>query len=61
VSLAEAIEPSRNTAYVESEGQVVLVRAGEHLINEVDYTIVRLRSQSVTLDLSLHSEATVSM
>jgi signal transduction histidine kinase/DNA-binding response OmpR family regulator len=61
VSLAEAIEPSRNAAYVESEGQVVLVRAGDHLINEVDYTIVRLRSQSVTLDLSVHSEATVSM
>jgi signal transduction histidine kinase/CheY-like chemotaxis protein len=61
VSLAEAIEPSRNTAFVESEGQVVLVQAGEHLINEVDYTIVRLRSRNVTLDLSVHSEATVSM
>jgi signal transduction histidine kinase/CheY-like chemotaxis protein len=61
VSLAEAIEPSRNATYVEAEGQVVLVQAGQHVQREVDITVVRLRSEGVTVDLSLHSAATVSM
>jgi hypothetical protein len=61
LSLPEAIESSRNSAYVEAEGKVVLVHAGEHLINEPDYTIVRLSAEGVTADLSLHAEATGSM
>ncbi len=61
VSLAEAVNPYRNSNYVESEGQVVLVQAGEHLAGEVDATIVRLRSNDVVIDLSLHSKANVSM
>jgi signal transduction histidine kinase/DNA-binding response OmpR family regulator len=61
VSLAEAINPHRNNTYVESEGQVVLVQAGEHLVGEVDSTIVRLRSNDIAIDLSLHAKANVSM
>ena len=61
VSLAEATEPSRNTAYVEAEGQVVLVQAGEHVINETDSTVVRLRSEGATVDLSVHAPADLSM
>ncbi len=61
VSLAAAIEPARNASSVESEGQVVLVKAGEHLRGEGDFTIVVLRSGQVTVDLSLHAAANVSM
>ncbi len=61
VSLSEAIEPFRNSAYIESEGQVVLAQAGERLTNEVAYTVVRLRSKDVTVDLSVHAPADVSM
>jgi signal transduction histidine kinase/CheY-like chemotaxis protein len=61
VSLGEAVNPYRNSNYVESEGQVVLVQAGEHLEGEVDSTIVRLRSNDIVIDLSLHAKANVSM
>jgi hypothetical protein len=61
VTLAEAVSPYRTSNYVESEGQVVQVQAGEHLEDEADATIVRLRSNDVLIDLSLHSKANVSM
>jgi PAS domain S-box-containing protein len=66
VSLAEAIDPSRNAAYVEAEGRVILVQASEHAIGDVDYTIIRLRSdggaaEGLTVELSLHSDATAAM
>jgi hypothetical protein len=61
VSLAEATQPSRNCAYLESEGQVVLVQPSEHWKEEVDATTIRLRSNGLTLDLTLHAVANVSM
>jgi signal transduction histidine kinase/CheY-like chemotaxis protein len=61
VSLAEAVEPSRNCSYVESEGTVILVQAGARLKGEVDFTIIRLSSEGSIGDLSLHAEANDSM
>ncbi len=61
VSLSEAIDPSRNAAYIESEGQVILAQAGERATDEVPYTVVRLRSEGVTVDLSVHGAADGSM